>query len=146
MKLRVLCIMPLWFFAAGCTPDDGPPLVASNIVAYAPLPGAESAVAYLELNNESDTAVTIARVSSPDFASAEWHETIIDNGVSRMVRLDNPVIDAGGSLLLQQGGKHLMLLEPHRPMAAGSTLTLRISYNGNRLLELTTTLKDRTAP
>ncbi len=146
MKRRVLCIMPFWFLAGGCTPGDGPPLVATDIVAYAPLPGAESAVAYLELNNESDTAVTIAHVSSPDFASAEWHETIIENGVSRMVRLDNLQIDAGGSLLLQQGGKHLMLMEPTRPMTAGVTLTLRIAYDGDRLLELTTSLKDRTAP
>ncbi|MDZ7770022.1 MAG: copper chaperone PCu(A)C [Woeseiaceae bacterium] len=117
-----------------------------DIVAYAPLPGARNAVAYMELNNESDSAVTITRVSSPDFASAEWHETTIENGISRMVQLDDPVIDAGGSLLLQQGGKHLMLMEPTRPMAAGSTLTLRIAYDGDRLLELTTTLKDRTAP
>lgn len=145
MRLYALCIVPLWLFATGCAPGDGPPLVATNIVAYAPLPGARSAVAYLELHNESDSAVTIARVSSPDFASAEWHETIIENGISRMVRLDSPVIDAGGSLLLQPGGKHLMLMEPHGPMAAGSTLTLRITYDGDRLLELTTTLKNRTA-
>ena len=146
MTRRMLCIVPLWFIAAGCAPGGGPPLVASNIVAYAPLPGAGSAVAYFELNNESDSALTIAQVSSPDFASAEWHETIIENGVSRMVRLENPVIDAGSSLKLQQSGKHLMLMEPHRPMTAGSTLTLRITYDGDRLLELTTTLKDRTAP
>lgn len=146
MRRRALFIVPLCMLAAGCTVGDGPPLVATDIVAYAPLPGARSAVAYLELNNESDSAVTITRTSSPEFASAEWHETIIENGVSRMVRLDSPVIDAGSSLLLQQGGKHLMLMEPHRPMAAGATLTLRITYDGDRLLELTTTLQDRTQP
>lgn len=146
MRLRMHCIVLPLLIAIGCAPGDAPPLVATDIVAYAPLPGARSAVAYLELHNESDSAVTITRVSSPDFASAEWHETAIENGVSRMVRLDSPVIDAGSSLQLQQGGKHLMLMDPHRPMTAGSTLTLRIAYEDDRLLELTTTLKDRTAP
>ncbi len=146
MRRYIPCIVPLWLIAMGCAPDDRPPLVATDIVAYAPLPGSDTAVVYLELHNESDSPVTIARVSSPDFARAEWHETSIANGVSRMVRLDSPVIDAGGSLLLRQGGKHLMLMEPRRPMAAGSTFTLRITYDGHRLLELTTTLDDRTAP
>lgn len=146
MKRRGLSIALLWLVAAGCTPGDGPPLVATDVTAYAPLSGARTTVAYLELHNDSGAAVTITRVSSPDFARVEWHETIVENGVGRMVPLENPVIDAGSSLLLQPGGKHLMLVEPQVSMAAGSPLTLRITYDGDQRLELTTTLKDRTAP
>jgi len=146
MTLRGQCIALLWLFVAGCAPGDGPPLVATDITAYAPMPGTGMAVAYLELRNESDSPIVIARISSPEFARVELHESIVKNGISRMVRLDNPVIDAGSSLLMQPGGKHLMLMEPQGPVAAGSTLMLRITYDGDRLLELTTMLEDRMAP
>lgn len=75
-----------------------------------PVPGTPMAAGYFDLANTRTTPVTIEGIESPAFESVELHETIDDNGVSRMRRLENVVIEPGQTLSLQPGGKHLMLM------------------------------------
>ena len=66
--------------------------------------------AYLTLTNNSDDAIRINRVSSPDFGAVELHESLLEDGVAKMRPVDALVIAPGSSVTLQQGGLHLMLM------------------------------------
>tara|TARA_R110000782_G_scaffold268873_1_gene365993 strand:- start:208 stop:633 length:426 start_codon:yes stop_codon:yes gene_type:complete len=93
-----------------CAAESGPPLVASNVVVTEPLPGRMMSAAYLTLTNNSDDAIRINRVSSPDFGAVELHESLLEDGVAKMRPVDALVIAPGSSVTLQQGGLHLMLM------------------------------------
>ena len=89
---------------------------------------------YLTLVNTGDNTVTVTAISSPDFKNAEIHRTVIEAGVARMLPVKQLEVPAGGQLMLEPGGHHLMLFDPLRTLTAGETVTLIIHMNnGNQL-------------
>ena len=81
--------------------------------AYIPL-GPEGMVnaGYMKLNNTSDTDITLHYITSPVYDAVQIHSTIQKNGVAKMVHAKNLVIPAKGSVALEPGGSHLMLMGP----------------------------------
>ena len=135
----------VWYLAvlvSGCG-ESGPPLTATGVVAFAPLPGRDFSAAYLTLHNHSQEAITIQRVSSPEFAKVEIHESMTVDDVIRMRRLHSLTLDAGTSAQFVSGGKHLMLIEPVNELAPGKSVTLEFEYNGGAILIVNTQLKTR---
>jgi copper(I)-binding protein len=116
----------------GCS-DSGPPLVAADVVIKKPMPGMHMSAGYLSLTNTSDDPITITAVSSPQFAAVEMHETIIEDGVSRMVELAELAVPPSSTVNFEPGGKHLMLMRPTGELQqvtldfhAGDTVVLTI--------------------
>ena len=107
---RALVILSLVLLAA-CG-NDGPPLVASDVVVRQPMPGMQMTAGYLVLHNNSDEDIAIDRVASPQFGKVEMHETVIEDGIARMSALAEIVVPAGSAVEFQPGGKHLMLMRP----------------------------------
>ena len=105
-------VLLLTAFVTACTDNSGPPLVASNVEIYRPMPGRHMSAGYLEIANNSGQAIRLTRVESPDFAAVEMHETRMEDGVARMRPLADLVIDAGATVRFEPGGKHLMLMRP----------------------------------
>ena len=125
-----------------CEPS-GPPLTATDIVAVAPLPGRSISAAYLTLHNESREAITLGRVSSPQFASVEIHESLLTDGVIRMRRIDSLVIEAMTSATFESGRKHLMLTDPVPGLLVGNSITIQFEYDGGGILIVSTPLVNR---
>lgn len=138
-KLPAFCLAAL---IAGCS-ESGPPLSATDMVALVPLPGRDISVAYVTLHNHSQETITVHRVSSPEFAKIEMHESMHFDGVIRMRRLDSLMLDAGTSAQFVTGGKHLMLIEPVPGMVPGDSVTLQFEYNTDGMLIVSTPLKSR---
>ncbi len=63
----------------------------------------------------------------------EIHQTTLENGISRMRRVEELVVPARGSVALERGGKHLMLMSPR---AAGETVTLELMSHGSPVLTI----------
>ena len=120
-----------------CTADEAP-LVATEVIINAPVPGRSMSAGYLTLRNNAGTPITITRVTSPQFGSVEMHETRIEDDVSRMVALDEVTIPAGSSVSFQPGGKHLMLM---RPVDALDAVTLEFYAGDDVVLTLSTTVR-----
>ena len=121
-------------FMAACGSPQ-PPLVAAGVEVTRPMPGRHMSAAYLVLANNTDGDTRITRVSSPQFASVQMHETTIEDGVARMRELEALVVPAGGSLTLERGGKHLMLMQADDVgkgvtlhFHSGDTLVLSVDY------------------
>lgn len=138
----LLLVLYLAVLIAGCG-ESGPPLTATGVVAFAPLPGREFSAAYLTLHNHSQAAITIQQVSSPEFAKVEIHESVTVDDVIRMRRLDSLTLDAGTSTQFVSGGKHLMLIEPVSALAPGKAVTLHFEYDAGGILIVNTPLRTR---
>lgn len=130
--IRLFPLILACLLAAACF-DATAPLVASDIVIKRPLPGMRMSAGYLSLRNEGNEAITITGVSSPQFGSVELHETVDEDGISRMVKLAELTIPPGSSVEFAPGGKHLMLMGPRGDLGtvslefySGDTVVLRI--------------------
>ena len=127
---------------AGCG-ESGPPLVVSNVVITAPLPGRANSVAYMTVQNQSAKPVVLTKFSSPQFRSIEIHETAIEDGIASMFELDSVSIDARSRADFVTGGKHLMLLDPTRGLAPGKPVSIEIHYDDGGLLIVSAPLSTR---
>ena len=116
----------------GCA-EPGPPIVASDVEVTRPIPGMAMSAAYLVLTNTTGEPISITRVTSPQFGSVEMHETRIEEGVSRMRRLDRIDVPAHGQVRFERGGKHLMLM---RPRHMDRVLTLQFFDGGTPILTI----------
>jgi copper(I)-binding protein len=89
------------------------------------------------IENSCATPVTITGASSPAFGSAELHETRIVEGVNRMRHLPELRIAPDAVAVLKPGGMHLMLMQPHAPLKAGSrvVVSFRLADGGELLGE-----------
>ncbi len=82
--------------------------------------GAEVAAGYLVITNKGTSAERLVSFSTDLAAQPEVHEMSNEGGVMKMRPLAKGlVIPAGGSVKLEPGGYHLMLLQLKRPLAAG---------------------------
>ena len=117
-------------FLLGACAEPQPPLAVADVVITGSMPGMKMSAGYLTFTNNSGEPITITHVSSPQFASVEMHETVVEDDVARMRELPELVIPARGSVAFERGGKHLMLM---RPTGDSSEVTLNI-YSGDTLL------------
>lgn len=111
--MRLLVALVVAGLTFGCADESGPPLVAGNVSVMRPLPGATTSAAYLELANHSRNTINITKVTSPEFAAVEMHETFIDDDIARMRPLEELSIAPGTTAIFERGGKHLMLRYPY---------------------------------
>ena len=103
--------------------EPQPPLVASDVDVTKPMPGMKMSAGFFVLTNNTDEPIRVTGVTSPQFAAVEIHETTIEDGIARMRELDALVVPPRGSVTLERGGKHLMLM---RPVDLGETVTLTL--------------------
>ncbi len=113
-----------------CSTEVAPPLVASEIVIYEPVQGGHISAGYVSLRNNTDAPISISKIVSPEFESVEIHESLLENGIAKMRRIDELTIPAHSSLTLERGGKHLMLMRPDDNL---ESVSLRF-YSGDTML------------
>ncbi|NIJ68676.1 copper chaperone PCu(A)C [Xanthomonas sp. 60] len=65
---------------------------------------------YGHIHNGCARAVTIVAASSPAFGHVTLHETVVEDGVSKMRPLPELRLAAGATATLQPTGMHLMLM------------------------------------
>ena len=125
---------------AACSAPEAP-LVATDVEVTRPMPGRHMSAGFLVLSNNTDAEIRITSVTSPQFGSVEIHETTVVDGVSRMRKLEALVVPARGSVTLERGGKHLMLM---RAGDLGDTVTLQLHGDGEPVLTIEYTFPTET--
>jgi hypothetical protein len=92
--------------------------------------GADSpAAGYLTIVNSSDQPDALVSVSSPAAGSVEIHETTTDtSGMMGMQPVDRVEVPAGGTVRLEPGGFHLMMMALTQPLEVGSTVELDLMF------------------
>ena len=108
---RISLPLPAALLLLACAGESAP-LVASNVVVTEARPGTELRAGYFDLTNTTEAAIVITAVASPQFAAVEMHETVFNDGVSRMRKLDSIAIAPRATVTFAPGAKHLMLMQP----------------------------------
>ena len=94
---------------------------------WSPLaPPGRTMAGFVTLHNPGDSDITLVNATSPQFERVEIHTMSMDDGVMRMRRLEELVVGAGKKVILQPGGRHLMLFEPSQTFEDGDTIDLEL--------------------
>lgn len=134
MRFAAVIVLAL-AVASACDRSSGPPVVVSNVVITAPGVGMPMASGYLEISNRSGSNLRISRVTSPNYAAVEMHETTVEDGIARMREISVLEIAKGETVVFERGGKHLMLM---KPVGTVGTITLNFYADDVLLLSVNT--------
>ncbi|WP_166843999.1 copper chaperone PCu(A)C [Isoptericola sp. BMS4] len=137
---------------AGCASDGAAaddtdaPAAEEVTVSDAWVKAADSGMsaAFGELTNTGAEDVTITSVSTEAAAMVEQHETV-ENETGEMTMREvegGLVVPAGGTLVLEPGGNHLMLMDLTGPIEAGEEVTVTLTYADGSTADLTAPVKD----
>jgi copper(I)-binding protein len=91
-------------------------------------PGADIGGAYLTIDNKGTTADRLVAASSPAASRVELHTMAMDNGVMRMHEVPAIDLPPGGEVKLKPGGLHMMLVGLKAPLAAGTRVPMRLTF------------------
>lgn len=137
---RTFAAFFLWTGVAGAAE---PPAIAEAWIRETP-PGARTAAAYLTITNHGP-ADRLLGAATPAAGTVELHTHVVENGMSRMVRLAEVNLPAGQAVKLEPGGLHLMLLDVAMPLAAGSSVSLSLHFAQAGAVELEVPVVDARA-
>jgi len=109
--------------------------VAGPWIREAP-PGTQMLAAYMTISNHSTHPVQLESAASPDFAMIEIHRTETHQGMSHMVKQSGLQIKSGGTVTLEPGGYHLMLMKPGRSLRAGDTVIMHLQFDTGESIDV----------
>lgn len=109
-------------------------------IAEAP-PVSKVLAAYMVISNPSDEAMEILSATAEGFEDTAFHKTIMEGGVARMRHQSSLLIEAGKELVLEPGGMHMMLFNPHKPLKAGDSVILRFTLASGDIISTRATVK-----
>ncbi|NKI34624.1 copper chaperone PCu(A)C [Wenzhouxiangella sp. XN79A] len=89
-------------------------------------PTARMMAGYMAVVNDGDTAVEIVDARAAGFGRVEIHRSYREDGMMRMRRIEVLEVPAGGSVTLERGGLHIMLMAPEQVPAEGETVTIEL--------------------
>ncbi|WP_016699546.1 copper chaperone PCu(A)C [Actinoalloteichus spitiensis] len=100
--------------------------------------------AFGELANSGDEDVTVVSVTTPASTVLELHETV-ENEAGAMVMREVEggfVVPASGSLSLEPGGDHIMLMDLTGPLTAGEDVSFTLTFSDDSTYEFSAPVKD----
>lgn len=106
-----------------------PALVIESARAVASIPGASTTVIYLTVRNDGAEADRLIAAATPSANMVHLHAGQMKGGVSSMRPIEGFDVPAHGRLQLRVGGDHLMLMGLPKPLQAGTTLTLKLTFD-----------------
>lgn len=134
---KYLMVTSLFLFStaqAAVTIEDG--YVAE------PIPGTHMTSVYGRLTNDDKDDVEIISISSDSSEAAELHEQTIDgDSMTKMRKIDEIIVPANGEVVLQKGGKHLMLIGLTKKLHEGDEVTVTLYYKNEEPQQITLPVK-----
>jgi copper(I)-binding protein len=142
MKRRVhwLCSAALWLLA-GAVPAAADVAIRDPWIAEAP-PGAMAAAAFMVLENDGTEARSAVGAESPICERIEFHRSEVEGGIARMLEQESLTVPAGGRLVLEPGGTHLMLIRPVA-LRAGDRVQITLELDDGEKLVVEVVVRER---
>jgi copper(I)-binding protein len=130
MRLVILALAALLGTAppALAQHQHGQGMVAEAAWARATPGTSKEGAVYLRLVNHGAIADRLLSVSTPAAASAEPHETTIDNGIARMRPLNALTLAPEQVMEFKPGGAHIMLMGLKQPLKQGDSFPLTLTF------------------
>jgi periplasmic copper chaperone A len=142
MKYNILSILLLAIssFLNPIYADENNLVIKDAWIAEAP-PVSKVMVAYLTIENTGPAAIEIIRAESDMYSSIEFHETVHEDGMARMIRYSSLNISANSKLELKRGGPHLMLFNPVKTLKAGDNVNIKLMTKDNITISVSVPVK-----
>ncbi len=99
-------------------------------------PNARVIAGYMTIENRSDTAVTLTGVTAVQFKRVEIHKTEMHGDIMKMVPQEEVNIPANGSVSLQPGSYHLMLIRPESVPKKGDEVYLKLFFDNGTVMNI----------
>lgn len=129
---QTLAALLLGFVASSAAADSD--LQVKDVWIQAAPPGVKVMAAYLEVKNNGKQQQTLTGVSSPAFGKIEIHRSVIHGNMAHMEHQKELPLPPGASVLLQQGGLHLMLMGVKKPLVVGDQVPMTFAFgNGAKI-------------
>jgi copper(I)-binding protein len=120
--------------SAPSAPPKTPVAVVGGWVRLPP-PGAKMAAGYPRLRNTSAAPIKVVAVKTSASAKAELHTHRLDNGVMKMRKVDDVVVDAGAEIVFAPGGLHIMIMGLSTPIAEHSAVRVTFTLSDGSTIE-----------
>ncbi|MDW7982983.1 MAG: copper chaperone PCu(A)C [Thermomicrobium sp.] len=104
------------------------PLVIRNVWARAATQSDGMSAVYMLIENAGDQPDRLLHAHCDAAQTVELHETKMEGGVMKMQPVDGIVVPAKGSVALQPGGLHVMLIGLTRDLNPGDTVDLELHF------------------
>ena len=99
-------------------------------------PGARTGGAYFAIENRGTAPDRLLRVTTPAAASAEIHSMTMDGNVMKIRAMTAVDVPPHTTTELKPGGYHVMLLDLKRPLTAGETVPLALTFEKAGVVEV----------
>lgn len=128
MRCLLACAAALLLVA--CDAGEAEPPTASVENAWIRLPAVSGRPGALYFRAEGTAhPIRIVGITSPRAERIEMHQTVTENGVSRMIRLEDDAFGPGEPLVFEPGGKHAMLFGLDPALELGDTIPVTITFD-----------------
>ena len=122
---------------SGCAPGDARVVKAGNLeihgaFAFAP-PTTTEAAGYFTVVNHGSSPDTLVSITSPIATSAMLHQQVPEGGMVRMEHVAAAPVPPGDSLVLAQGGVHLMLMNLSQLPKPGDSIAVSLVLSRYKL-------------
>jgi copper(I)-binding protein len=108
--------------------DDKQLMIHSPKVSITP-PGIQNTAAYFHLMNDSQTDLTLVKVSSRAAKIVEIHEHTMKDGLMKMQKVDSLAIPAKSTINFEPGGYHIMLIDVKERIDEGDKIKLVLEFD-----------------
>jgi hypothetical protein len=136
MKKIINCIFALIIIFMVSSAFAADSIVIHNAWVRAAPPNAKALAAYMNIMNSSDKPVALTAAASSRFGEVQLHKTEIRDGMMRMIRQRQMDIPASGSLTLEPGGYHLMLMHPKSVLQVGGQVDFELKFDNGKTLKI----------
>ncbi|MBP6684525.1 MAG: copper chaperone PCu(A)C [Leucobacter sp.] len=102
-------------------------------------PGEAMSGVFGVLENSGDTDLVITDLESDAAGIVELHEVV--DGKMRKIEGD-VTVPAGGSITLEPGANHIMLMDITKPLSPGEDVTVKLTFSDDSTLEIVALVKD----
>ena len=104
-------------------------------------PGASAMVGYMTIRNHSAKNIILHQATSASFKAIEFHRSVEENGMYKMVPHLHLHIASGNKIELKPGDYHLMMFNPERPLKAGDTVEVELHFSNDIIHKATVAVK-----
>ncbi len=109
--------------------------------ASASINNSSNSAVFMTLTDISGQGDMLVAVSSPVATTTELHIHKTVNGVMQMRPVSALPIPAGGSITLQPGAEHVMLIGLKRPLREGEAIPLQLVFTHSNIVETTVPIR-----
>lgn len=108
----------------------------TNAWAKPTIAGKNLTAAFFDLKNTGDKPIKLEQVSMPN-GIAEIHNTVEENGVSKMRQMEFVEIPAGQTINFKPRAMHIMLTNIKKPLNEGEKVKLSLHFDNDETITIT---------